>query len=56
MPPPIKVPGHDVTTWDRLEIDAAYEDWKSSTGPSENTVHKRLRELADAARRRDRSE
>jgi hypothetical protein len=45
--PPTKIPGHDVTTWDRLDLDSAYEDWKSDSGPNENTVLKRLRELRD---------
>jgi predicted DNA-binding transcriptional regulator AlpA len=52
MPAPVKI--KSMTTWDRLDLDAAYDDLKSSTEPSENTVHKRLRELADA-NRRDRS-
>jgi predicted DNA-binding transcriptional regulator AlpA len=55
LPKPTKVPGHDVSTWDRLDLDSAYDDWKSGTGqPSENTVHKRLRELADANRKQNR--
>jgi hypothetical protein len=45
LPPPTKVPGHDVTTWDRLDLDAAYEDWKTSSDPGENTVQRRLKEL-----------
>ena len=49
LPQPTKVPGHDVTTWDRLDLDAAYEDWKTgSSEPSENTVQRRLKELRDA--------
>ena len=48
LPQPIKVPGHDVTTWDRFDLDAAYEDWKTGSEPSENTVQRRLRELRDA--------
>jgi predicted DNA-binding transcriptional regulator AlpA len=47
MPKPTKIPGHDVATWDRYDLDAAYDDWKHSSEPSENTVHKRLRELAN---------
>jgi predicted DNA-binding transcriptional regulator AlpA len=42
MPPPIKIPGHSITTWDRHDLDAAYDNLKQ---PYENTVHKRLREL-----------
>jgi predicted DNA-binding transcriptional regulator AlpA len=38
LPPPIKIRG--VVTWDRLELDAAYENLKF--GESENTVHKLL--------------
>jgi predicted DNA-binding transcriptional regulator AlpA len=48
LPQPTKVPGHDVTTWDRFDLDAAYEDWKTGSKPSENTVQRRLRELRDA--------
>jgi excisionase family DNA binding protein len=48
LPAPTKIPGHDVTTWDRLDLDAAYEDWKSGGEPGENTVHRRLRELENA--------
>jgi predicted DNA-binding transcriptional regulator AlpA len=46
MPKPIKIGA--MTTWDRHDIDDAFEDLKRGDGePSENTVHKRLRELAD---------
>jgi hypothetical protein len=48
LPQPTKVPGHDVTTWDRFDLDAAYEDWKTGSEPSENTVQRRLRELRHA--------
>jgi predicted DNA-binding transcriptional regulator AlpA len=48
LPKPTKVPGHDVTTWDRFDLDAAYEDWKTSREPSENSVQRRLKELRDA--------
>ncbi|MGY4370898.1 excisionase family DNA binding protein [Bradyrhizobium sp. LB1.3] len=50
---PTKVPGHDVSTWDRLDLDSIYDDWKSGSAPRENTVLKRLRELEDE--RRDQS-
>jgi predicted DNA-binding transcriptional regulator AlpA len=46
MPKPIKIGA--MTTWDRHDIDDAFEDLKRGDGsPSENSVHKRLRELAD---------
>jgi predicted DNA-binding transcriptional regulator AlpA len=45
LPEPTKIPGHDVSTWDRLDLDAAYTDWKHSGEPGENTVRKRLGEL-----------
>ena len=48
LPKPTKVPGHDVAIWDRFDLDAAYEDWKTSREPSENTVQRRLKELRDA--------
>jgi predicted DNA-binding transcriptional regulator AlpA len=41
MPPPVRIRG--VVTWDRLDLDAAYEDIKSS-GKNQNTVHRLLRE------------
>jgi predicted DNA-binding transcriptional regulator AlpA len=42
LPPAIKK--HAMALWDRLDLDAAFDDWKASTGPNENTVHKLLRE------------
>ena len=46
MPKPIKI--GTMTTWDRYDIDDAFEDLKRGDGePSENSVHRRLRELAD---------
>jgi predicted DNA-binding transcriptional regulator AlpA len=43
LPKPTRV--HGVVSWDRLDLDAAYEDWKAAqTAPAENTVHKLLRE------------
>jgi predicted DNA-binding transcriptional regulator AlpA len=53
MPPATKI--RDMTTWDRLDLDAAYEDLKDSNQPSENTVHRRLREM-DEQRRQKRPE
>lgn len=50
MPPSVKI--KSMATWDRLDLDAAYEDLKTSSEPSENTVHRRLRELADERRRK----
>jgi predicted DNA-binding transcriptional regulator AlpA len=50
MPRPIKI--GSMTTWDRLDLDAAYDALKEGDGkPSENTVHRRLKEL-----QRDRGE
>jgi predicted DNA-binding transcriptional regulator AlpA len=47
MPKPIKIGA--MTTRDRHDIDDAFEDLKrgDKNEPSENTVHKRLRELAN---------
>jgi excisionase family DNA binding protein len=49
MPPAVKI--RSMATWDRLDLDAAYDDLKNSDAPSENTVQKRLRELADERRK-----
>jgi predicted DNA-binding transcriptional regulator AlpA len=38
LPRPTKVRG--MVSWDRLELDAAYDDWKTA---GENTIHKLLR-------------
>jgi predicted DNA-binding transcriptional regulator AlpA len=55
MPKPIKIGA--MTTWDRYDIDDAFEDLKRGNGePSENTVHKRLRELADERRKKGRTD
>lgn len=40
LPKPTKIRG--MVTWDRLDLDAAYEDLKS--GGAENTMHKLLSE------------
>lgn len=57
LPLPTKIPGHDVATWDRFDLDAAYEDWKSGTKiASENTVQKRLKELRDERRKSGRAD
>jgi predicted DNA-binding transcriptional regulator AlpA len=42
LPPPTKVRG--VVSWDRLDLDAAYEDWKAASGDGENTMHRLLGE------------
>ena len=50
MPEPVKIRG--MTTWDRFDLDDAFEELKLGNGePSENTVHRRLRELADGRRK-----
>jgi predicted DNA-binding transcriptional regulator AlpA len=55
MPPPVKVRG--MTMWDRYDLDDAFEELKHGDGElTENTVHKRLRELDDERRTKDRSE
>jgi hypothetical protein len=35
------IPGHNAVSWDRLDLDAAYEDWKT-TEREGNTMHKLL--------------
>jgi predicted DNA-binding transcriptional regulator AlpA len=51
MPKPVKIGA--MTTWDRYDIDDAYEDLKrGNSEPTENTVHRRLRELADERRKK----
>ena len=50
MPPATKI--RDMATWDRFDLDAAYENLKDSGEPSENTVHRRLRELDEQRRKR----
>ena len=42
LPLPVKV--HGVVSWDRHDLDCAYEDWKTANGNSENSMHKLLRE------------
>jgi predicted DNA-binding transcriptional regulator AlpA len=41
LPAPTKKKG--IVSWDRLDLDAAYENWKDENGPHENTMHKLLR-------------
>jgi len=51
MPPGIKISA--MTTWDRYDIDDAFDDLKRGNGePSENTVHRRLRELDEQRRKK----
>jgi predicted DNA-binding transcriptional regulator AlpA len=45
MPGPIKIAS--MATWDRHDLDAAFDALKESNEPSENTVHRRLRELSN---------
>jgi hypothetical protein len=45
MPPGFKI--GSMRFWDTAECDDAFENLKHGTEPSENTVHKRLRELQD---------
>lgn len=40
MPVPVKIKG--MTTWDRLELDAAFENFKNPVPESGNTMHKIL--------------
>ena len=40
MPAPVKIKG--MTTWDRLELDAAYDNFKSNDSETGNTMHKIL--------------
>jgi predicted DNA-binding transcriptional regulator AlpA len=50
MPPPVKV--KSVSLWDRLELDAAFDNLKEEPG-SETVLARRLREIrADAAKNR----
>ncbi|MGY3615723.1 helix-turn-helix transcriptional regulator [Bradyrhizobium sp. USDA 10063] len=50
MPPPVKV--NSASLWDRLELDAAFENLKDVPG-SESSLMRRLREIrADAAKNR----
>lgn len=45
LPPGTKLPGHSFVLWDRLDLDAAYEDWKTASADGDdngNTMHKLL--------------
>lgn len=50
MPPATKI--KNMATWDRLALDAAFESLRDSDEPSENTVHRRLKELDEQRRRK----
>jgi hypothetical protein len=41
LPPATKKNG--IVSWDRFDLDTAYENWKDENGPHENTMHKLLR-------------
>jgi predicted DNA-binding transcriptional regulator AlpA len=45
LPSPVKI--HGVVSWDRHDLDCAYEDWKTANGNGENSMHKLLREGAN---------
>jgi predicted DNA-binding transcriptional regulator AlpA len=40
MPDPVKIKG--MTTWDRLELDAAFENFKKPERASQNSMHQIL--------------
>jgi predicted DNA-binding transcriptional regulator AlpA len=40
LPEPVKIKG--MVSWDRLELDAAYENFKGDDGDDGNTMHKIL--------------
>lgn len=46
MPDPVYI--HSMTTWDRFDLDAAFDNLKDGTGPAENTFDKAMRKLEDA--------
>lgn len=39
LPPPVRI--HGIVSWDRLDLDAAYENWKGREAG--NTMHRLLR-------------
>lgn len=45
LPPGLKKNG--VMSWDRLDLDAAYDNWKDDAAPRENSAHRLLREWRD---------
>lgn len=47
MPPPVPVPGHAIVTWDRLDLDDAYQAIKDRVAPTENTFDKAMRGYRD---------
>jgi hypothetical protein len=44
MPPPVKMKNRQVALWDRLELDAAFDNLKDQPG-SETVLRRRLREM-----------
>jgi hypothetical protein len=57
MPPGFKIPGHTMRFWNTVECQDRFDDLGRDDGePSENTVQKRLRELADERRKKGRSD
>jgi hypothetical protein len=44
MPPPVKMKNRQVALWDRLELDAAFDNLKDQPG-SETVLQRRLREM-----------
>jgi predicted DNA-binding transcriptional regulator AlpA len=50
MPAPVKTPDHNIATWDRLDLDAAFDDLKNGTGQAENSFDKAMRKLGDVKR------
>lgn len=52
MPPPVKV--GSASLWDRLELDAAFDNLKDQPG-SESSLLRRLRELREAHAAKGRS-
>ncbi len=52
MPEPVRTPDHNVTTWDRLDLDAAFDDLKNGVGRSENSFDRAMRKLDDGKGKR----
>jgi len=48
LPAPTKKRG--IALWDRLDLDAAFEDWKATVEGSADSVHRILRERQHARR------
>jgi hypothetical protein len=57
MPPGFKIPGSTMRFWNTAECQDRFDDLGRDDGePNENTVQKRLRELADERRKTGRSD